>query len=161
MHNWIFAGMFTCTKAICILWFLIISEQQNFLNLCNSRHPYVCLHGYKCKLGVKAFGFNMQSHQLEWMVLKLRGGVVIPVLPLPGAEGLTSTVTIKAVHQQWAPGAYKRMSKCPVLIILHGSSPRNQTIFRFLRIPGTLFQATECVCVCRQFCSCTRILNDV
>lgn len=65
--------------------------------------PGIFEHSYKGKLGSKVFGFNMQSHQLEWMVLKLRGSVVIPVLPLPGAEGLTSTVIMKTADQRRGP----------------------------------------------------------
>lgn len=122
-------------------------KSVDFLNPWNSGHSHpcsVCVHGSKCKLAVEVFGLDMQSHQLEWAILKIRGGVVIPVLPLPGAEGLTSTVIMKAAHQRRRAGAYKRRSERPGLIILDGRPPRNQTHFRYFkakdRPSGMLFQ---------------------
>lgn len=139
MHSWKFAGIFTHThtgahtdtyiKPICILWFLELLNNKSI----DEWIPGIFVHGYKHKLGMKVCGFNMQSNQLEWIVLNLRGSVVIPVLPLPVAEGLTSTAIMKAAHQQRGPGAYKRKSEYPVLIRLLGTSPRNQTNCRFLK----------------------------
>lgn len=74
--------------------------------------------------------------------LKIRGGVVIPVLPPPGARGVTSTAIMKAAHQWLGPRAIKG-TWSPVLIITDSSRPPNQTLLTLILLQNFYFYQTE------------------
>lgn len=60
---------------------------------------------------VRYLGSSCSAISLLWYdsgeSLKLKGGVVIPVQPPPGAEGVTSTAIMRAAHQWLGPAAIK------------------------------------------------------